>query len=271
MEILEGETGDPDVNTLIELAPTDLALALGMMAIAIGLSAWQGLGLELSLAIATGRTLVQLLVVGYLLAVVFTWKNPWAILAVLAVMLTIAAIETRNRVGKKIPNLLPLAWGSIFVSTALTLSYTNLLVIRPETWYEPQYAIPLGGIVLGNAMNGAAIAGERLARTIQSSRQEIETHLCLGATPRQAIAQYRKEAIRAGLIPTINAMMVVGIVTLPGIITGQLLSGVAPLEAASYQILIMFMLAFATLITTLLMTQGLYRQFFNPAAQLTLR
>ena len=258
------------MDSLIQLGPLDLALALGMIAIAIGLSAWQGLGLELSLAIAAGRTILQLTVVGFLLEFVFAWKNPVAILAVLTVMLTIAAIEARNRIGKKIAFILPLVWGSIFVSTALTLSYINLLIVQPETWYDPRYVIPLTGIVLGNAMNGAALAGERLVRSIQTSRQEIETHLCLGASPQQAIAGYRKDALKAGLIPTINAMMVVGIVTLPGIITGQLLSGVSPLEAASYQILIMFMLAFATLITTLLITQGLYRQFFNEAAQLIL-
>jgi putative ABC transport system permease protein len=120
-------------------------------------------------------------------------------------------------------------------------------------------------------MNGAAIAGERLVSTINASQLEIETHLSLGATPQQAVAQYRKDAIRAGLIPTLNQMMVVGVVTLPGIITGQLLSGVNPLDAASYQILIMFMLAFANLVTTVLVTQGLYRQFFNQAAQLQIR
>lgn len=258
------------MNTLIQLQPIDLILALGLMAIAIGLSAWQGLGLEWNLAVATARTVGQLLVVGYLLAFIFSWRNVWAILAVVAVMITIAAIESRNRVSKKIPRLLPLLWGSIFISTLLTISYVNLLVLRPQVWYEPQYLIPLAGIVLGNAMNAAAIAGERLVRSLQTNQNEIETHLCLGATPQQAVAHYRHDAIKAGLIPTINSMMVVGIVTLPGIITGQLLSGVSPLEAASYQILIMFMLAFATLITTLLVTTGIYRQFFNQAAQLKL-
>lgn len=253
---------------LMRLDILDLVLGLGLMAIAIGLSAWQRLGLELSLAIATGRTVLQLLGVGYLLAFIFALNNPWAVLAVLTVMLTIAAIVARNRIGKKYPALLPLVWGSILVSTALTLGYTNLLIIQPPTWYEPQYLIPLAGIVLGNAMNGAAIAGERLVTTINTSRLEIETHLSLGATPEQAVAQYRKDAIKAGLIPTLNQMMVVGIVTLPGIITGQLLSGVNPLDASSYQILIMFMLAFANLVTTLLVTEGLCRQFFNSAAQL---
>ena len=253
---------------LIKLDLLDLVLALGMMGLAIGLSAWQQLGMEWTLAIATGRTLLQLLVVGYILAFIFALDNPWAVLAILLVMVSIAAIVARNRISKKIPRVLPLVWGSIFISTALTLSYTTLLIIQPNSWYEPQYLIPIGGIILGNSMNGAAIAGERLVSTINASHLEIETHLSLGATPQQAVNKYRTEAITAGLIPTINAMMVVGIVTLPGIITGQLLSGIEPLDAASYQILVMFMLTFANLITALLVTQGLCRQFFNSAAQL---
>jgi len=259
------------VGNLIRLDLGDLILALGLMAIAIGLSAWERLGLEWSLAIAAARTVLQLLIVGYLLAFIFALDNPGAVLAVLAVMLTIAAVVARNRISKKIPQLLPLVWVSMLASTALTLSYTNFLVIQPQSWYEPQYLIPLAGIVLGNAMNGAAIAGERLVSIVNASKLEIETHLSLGATPQQAVAQYRKESIRAGLIPNLNQMMVVGIVVLPGIITGQLLSGVNPLDAASYQILIMFMLAFANLVTALLVTQGLCLQFFNSAAQLQSR
>jgi len=255
---------------LIELDPLDLVWALGMMAIAIGLSSWQKLGLELQLAIATGRTVIQLLVVGYVLAVIFALNSPLPVLGVLLVMLTIATITARHRIGKKIPRLVPVVFASMFFSTALTLSYTNLLIIQPKTWYEPQYLIPLAGIVLGNVMNGAAIAGERLVSTITSSRLEIETHLSLGATPQQAVATYRKDAIRAGLIPTLNQMAIVGIVTLPGMITGQLLSGVDPRNAASYQILILFMIASANLIATVLVTQGLTRQFFNAQAQLKL-
>ncbi len=258
------------MNSLIKLDLTDLAWGLGMIAIAIGLSSWQKLGLEIPLAHATLRTVVQLLGVGYVLAAIFALNNPIAVLAIIMVMLAIATITARNRIGKKIPQLLPVIFGSIFFSTALTLSYTNLLIIQPETWYQPQYLIPLAGIVLGSAMNGAAIAGERLVSTIISSRLEIETHLSLGAMPQQAVAGYRKDAIRAGLIPILNQMMVVGVVTLPGMITGQLLSGINPLEAASYQILIMFMLAFANLLTSVLVTRGLTRQFFNAQAQLEL-
>jgi putative ABC transport system permease protein len=257
------------VNELIQLDPIRLSWALGLMVIAIALSAWQRLGLEWNLAIATGRTVVQLLFVGYFLTIVFAWHNPWAVLAVIAVMLTIATIVARNRISQKVPSLLPLVGGAILIGTALTLSYVNLLILRPETWYEPQYLIPLAGILLGNAMNAAALSGERLVSTLNSSQLEIETHLSLGATPQQAIAQYRRDAVKAGLIPTLNSMMVVGVVTLPGIITGQLLSGVDPFNAALYQMLIMFLLAFATLVTTLLVTEGIYRQFFSEALQFT--
>ena len=259
------------MEDLIQLDVVDLVLALGMIAIAIGLSAWEQLGLELSLALASARTILQLLVLGYLLAFVFAFDNPWAVMVFLAIMLTIAAVIARNQISKKYPTLLPLVWVSILISTVLTLSYTNLLIIQPQKWYEAQYLIPLAGIGIGNAMNTAAIAGERLVSTINASQLEIETHLSLGATPQQAVTQYRKDAIKVGLISTLNSMMLVGLVTLPGIMTGQLLSGINPLDAASYQILIMFMLAFGNVITTLLVTYGLCRQFFNSVAQLLIK
>ncbi|MDJ0553318.1 MAG: iron export ABC transporter permease subunit FetB [Microcoleaceae cyanobacterium MO_207.B10] len=253
---------------MIQLTIPDIAMALGLMAIAIGLSAWQKLGLEWQLLIATVRTIVQLIFIGYVLSIVFATKQPWLVIGILAVMLTVASVVARNRISKKIPRLLPLVWGSILTSTVLSISYTNLLVIRPDSWYEPQYLIPLVGIVLGNAMNAAAIAGERLVSTINSSPVEIETFLSLGATPQQAVTKYRKDAVRAALIPTLNSMMVIGIVTLPGILTGQLLTGVNPLDAVAYQMLIMFLLAFANLVTSLLVTYSLCRQFFNQDAQL---
>jgi putative ABC transport system permease protein len=256
------------VQELIKLDFVDLAIAIGLMAIAIGVSAWEKLGLELNLALATGRTILQLLVLGYILDFILALDNAWAVLAILVIMLTITAIVARNRISPKIPYVLPLVWGAIFISTTVTVLYTNLLIVQPNRWYEPQYMIPFAGIVLGNAMNAAAIAGERLVSTINSSHLEIETHLSLGATPEQAVSQYRKDAIRAALIPTLNQMILIGMVAIPGITTGQLLAGVKPLDAVSYEILIMFMVAFANLLTTVLVTKGLCRQFFNSVAQL---
>jgi len=255
------------VEETIQLDLVRLGWALGLMAIALALSLWQNLGLEWKLGIATGRTIVQLLLVGYVLAIVFSLESPWLVLTIILVMITTATLVARNRISRKVPRLLPLLGGILFLTTALTLAYVNVLVIRPQPWFDPQYLIPLAGILLGNAMNAAAIAGERLVTRLNSSQVEIETHLSLGATPAQATRQYRNEAIQASLIPILNAMTVVGIVTLPGIITGQILAGADPLNAALYQMLIMFMLAFVDLLAAVLVTQGIYRQFFNGAAQ----
>ncbi|MDB9371872.1 ABC transporter permease [Nodularia sphaerocarpa] len=256
------------MQDLIKLDFVDLAIAVGLMAIAIGLSAWEKLGLELNLAIATGRTILQLLVLGYVLDFIFALDNVWGVLAILAVILTITAIVAKNRISPKIPLVLPLVWGAILISTVFTVVYANFLIIQPDRWYEPRYVIPLAGIVLGNAMNASAIAGERLVSTMNAQYVEIETHLSLGATPQQAVTQYRKEAIRAAFLPTLNQMMLMGMVAIPGITTGQLIAGIRPIDAVSYEILIIFMVAASNLLTTILVTRGLYRQFFNSAAQL---
>jgi len=253
---------------VVEPSLVGMLWAVGMMAIAIALSSWQGLGLAKTLAIATGRTLVQLLAVGVFLAFIFATRSPLAVMAVLLGMVTIAAFVARNRIDRELPRLLQWVWLAIFVSGVTTMTYVSIFVIRLDTWYDPRYLIPLTGIVLGNAMTASSIAGERLVNALRNNRTEIETHLSLGATPTQAVAAYRQAAIKAGLIPTINAMMVVGLVTLPGAITGQILAGADPLIAAIYQILIMFMLALATLIASLVVTYGIMQQFFTPAMQL---
>lgn len=257
------------MDNYIQLSLVDLAIAAGMAAIAIAIAAWQQLGLTWQLSLATARTTIQLLVLGTVLQVVFTWRHPLILLGVLLVMLSIASVVARNRIQRKIPGLIGLVWGAIALSTAFTLIYINTFVLRrSDTWSNPQYLIPLGGMMLGNAMNAAAIAGERFVSTVERHQLDIETHLCLGATPQQALSAYRKDAIRAGTISIINSMMVVGLVTLPGIVTGQLLSGANPLDAAAYQMLIMFAIAFTDFVATSVLVAGLGRRMFNAAAQL---
>ncbi|MDJ0742084.1 MAG: iron export ABC transporter permease subunit FetB [Xenococcaceae cyanobacterium MO_167.B27] len=256
------------MNSAIELDSFDLALALGIMGMTIALSLWQNLGLGKQLALGTGRSLLQLLVVGYVLDLVFALDNWLAVIGIIIVMSSIAAIVARNRIDRKIKGILPLVWLSLVSSTSLTLSYIILLIIQPPRWYEAQYLIPLAGMILGQAMNAAALAGDRLVKAIQQHRLEIETRLSLGATPKQAIFGYQKEAIRTGLIPIVNNMMVVGLVSLPGMLTGQVIAGSDPLNAASYQILIIFAIVCTNLMATLLVTETLYRQFFNREMQL---
>ena len=256
------------MNNVIELDVIDLALALGIIGIAIALSLWQKLGLETKFMFGAGRALLQLLIVGYVLDLVFALHNWFAVLIVLLFMLSVAAITARNRIDKQRLGLLPIVWLSLIASTGLTVAYIIVAIVQPPVWYEPQYLIPLTGMLLGNAMNSASLAGDRLINAIKQNYREIETHLCLGATPKQAIFNYQKEAIRTGLIPTLNTMMVVGLVTLPGMFTGQVLAGTDPLNAASYQILILFAIALTNLIATFLITESLYRRFFNQNLQL---
>lgn len=256
------------MNDIIQLNPSDLGLALGLIGAAIALSRLSKIELEGQLLIAAGRAILQLLVVGYVLALIFALNNPLAVLGLLGIMITIASIVAKNRINQKIKGLFPIVSGSLLISTFLTLSYVLALIIQPDRWYDPQYLIPLTGMILGNAMNSASLAGERLSSMIEQNRLSVETHLCLGATPKQAISSYQKDAIRASLIPTLNQMMIVGLVSLPGMFTGQVLAGGDPLNAASYQILILFMIAFTNLLTAILVTEGVYRRFFNPNAQL---
>jgi putative ABC transport system permease protein len=245
--------------TGMEIDGLQIGAAIGLVAVAIALSVWQKLGLEKSLAIAIGRSVIQLLVVGYLLEAVFAFGNPFFVLLVVAVMVAIATVVARNQISEKMPRLLPIVGGSILFSTVVTVGAVNLLILRPVPWYEPQNLIPLAGILVGNTMNAATIAGDRFVSAIESRQLEIETHLSLGATRQQATRQYRRDAIRAGVMPTINTMLVAGVVTLPGVFTGQILAGASPLMAAGYQILILLMLAIGGLITTILVVNGIDR------------
>ncbi len=256
---------------IIQLDFFDLLWAWGIILLAVALSRWQNLGLEGQFLLASLRALFQLMFIGYLLEFIFALDNAIAVIIIILVMMTIASIVARSRISKKIAGLLQIVWGALFISASLVVSYSIILIIQPQQWYDPQYLIPLVGMILGNTLNGASLSGERLVSMIKNNRLEIETHLSLGATPKQAIFQYRQEAIKVGVIPILNSMMIVGMVSLPGMFTGQVLAGNNPLDAASYQILILFMIAFANVVTVWLITEGVYRSFFNPQQQLILK
>lgn len=156
------------MQNFIELDMKDLILSLGLIALTILLAQWQNLKLTNQILIGTGRAILQLTILGYVLDLIFALDSPWAVMALLLTMTTIAAVVSKNRIGEEqINQLFPLMWGSIFISVALALGYTIVLIVQPEKWYDPQYLIPLTGMVLGNAMNSASLAGERLASEIK--------------------------------------------------------------------------------------------------------
>jgi putative ABC transport system permease protein len=202
-------------------------LAIGLLPAVVVLVIIYRWKLELRTAVgALVRMLVQLFAVGYVLVYIFQTDNPWLILAVLVVMLSAASWIALGPVRKQ-PNLYTKAWLSIAVGGGFTLALITQGVLRLEPWFAPRFIIPLGGMIFANAMNAISISAERFYA--ETSR---------GAEYSAA----RQAAVRTALIPLTNSLFAVGIVSLPGMMTGQILSGVDPLVAATYQIMVMGMI-----------------------------
>ena len=146
-----------------------------------------------------------------------------------------------------------------------SLALFVLVGVRP--WYSPQYAVPLLGMILGNTLTGISLGLDRLGGELAARRAQVEALLALGATRWEAARCPIQEAVRTGLIPILNSMMVVGIVSLPGMMTGQILAGASPLEAVKYQIVIMFLIASGTALGTVSVVLLSYRRLFNSSHQ----
>lgn len=238
----------------------------------IGLATSLRLGLSRTLVIAAVRTTAQLLLVGLVLEAVFSQAQlSWTLLIAL-VMMTVATWEILARQKRKLKG----GWGfaisgfSLFVSSFLITLLALLMVIEADPWYTPQYAIPLLGMLLGNTMNGIALGMDRLVQTSWQQRAVIEQRLMLGQPAGEAIREITRDSMRAGMIPIINAMAAAGIVSLPGMMTGQILAGTPPVEAVKYQILIMFMITAGTGFGVISVLYLLSRRMFDLRERLRL-
>jgi putative ABC transport system permease protein len=246
----------------------DIAWAFGLIAISIGLLQWQRVGLAGQIALAAARSILQLLVMGFGLQVIWQLNNPLVTVGGICGLAIGNSIAASNRISDRVKNLLPIVGGAIFTGLIVAVGYTILVVIKPTSWHQPQYLLAVSGICLGYLLNNTAVAGERLIGEIDRHQAEIETRLSLGATPAQSIAPYRQTAIRSALLPTIDTLMVSGLVTIPGFLTGALLGNVQPVNAAGYQIIILFTVMASNTIATLLVTGAIANRYFNQYAQL---
>lgn len=240
-----------------------LGLSLGFVGLAAIVSRYQELGLEKELAVGVVRTFIQLMIVGYVLSYVFASQRLLYTVLMLGLMISVAAVNAAKR-GKGIPGALRIVLLGIVISEGLSLILLLLIGI-PGT---PQYIIPLSGMIIGNAMVASGVTLNRLYSEFDLRRGEVELALSLGAVPKKASLSVVKAAVKAGMIPTIDSMKTVGLVQLPGMMTGQILAGADPLQAVRYQILVMFMLSGATAITSLCVVLQGYRRFFTADAQL---
>jgi len=250
----------------IALSPADLLIAASLLLIT-GFLSWRlQLGVESRLLIAAARSTAQLLLLGLILHYLFSTQSGWLIFLVTTVMLAVAGYEVRARQTRKLRGW----WGygtgtlSMLLSSVIIALLSVNVLLQPTPWYHPQYLIPLLGMLLGNTMTGIAVAMDTLGRDAWSRQGEIEGRLMLGHTAAEAIADIRRSALRAGLIPIINAMTTAGVVSLPGMMTGQILAGGDPMEAAKYQLMILFLIAAGTALgaasAVLIMSRRLFDQ-----------
>lgn len=258
---------------LIELTTLDLSLA-AILVIMLGLLSWKmQLAISRQLYIAATRTTVQLLLIGLVLKALFASTSILFILVIAMIMISVAGWEILSRQKRKLKGWwgFGISTGSLFVSSFLVTVLCLQVVIQADPWYSPQYAIPLLGMLLGNTMTGIALGIDRLVQTSWQQRPVIEQRLMLGETAREAIADIRKEAMRAGMIPIINSMAAAGLVSLPGMMTGQILAGAPPVEAVKYQILIMFMITAGTGFGVVSVLWLLSRRMFDERERLCFR
>jgi putative ABC transport system permease protein len=253
---------------VIQLSAWDLSLAAGLVLVAGVISLAFRLGLEQRLVIAAVRTVVQLLFIGYVLKYVFRLEHPALIGGVMLVMLVAASRAAVQRPSRAFPGIAWRAFGTLVLTATVTSVLVTGVVVRAEPWYRPQYLIPLLGMILGNGLVGISLCIDYLLEFLVERRREIEMELALGANRWEAARDSMREAIRRGMIPIISSMMVVGIVSLPGMMTGQILAGSDPVDAVKYQIVVMFMIAGATSSACMLVAGLIYRRLFNERHQL---
>ncbi|MFQ6614393.1 MAG: iron export ABC transporter permease subunit FetB, partial [Fidelibacterota bacterium] len=174
----------------------------------------------------------------------------------------------RQKASLKIPRYFWIITGVFLVTVTLVLGSILKFILHVEPWYYPYAMIPIAGMIIGNALNTTSLTVNRFEGELEHREAEIEMLLSLGAPPRAAIHDALRESVKAALLPTVNSMMMVGLVQLPGVMTGQILSGIDPLIAVRYQIMIMYMWVTASTMTNILVLALVYRQFFTPRQQL---
>jgi len=249
---------------MISLSAVDLSIAAVLVVVLAILGLKLQLGVTKQLLIAAVRTTVQLLLIGYILKFLFDNVHLGYLAVISVVMLMFAGREVMARQTHPYKGLWGFGMGtlSMFLSTFMVTLLALTVIINNDPWYTPQYAIPLLGMMLGNTMTGIALGLERLTQAAREQQNNIEARLMLGHSGHEAITDIRKQSMRYGMIPIINSMAAAGLVSLPGMMTGQILAGSPPLEAVKYQILIMFLIASGTGFGTVIaVVMGSHRLF----------
>ena len=255
---------------VIELSAGQLAAAALLVIALAATTVLARLGVGRVMLVAAARTAIQLTLVGLVLEALFAVATlPWIALMAL-VMLLVAGHEVTARQSRRLTG----GWGfgigtlTMFISSFSVTVLTLVFIVGPEPWYAPRYAIPLLGMLLGNTMTGVALSLDRLTDAVWRQRALIESRLMLGQPWQEAVGDARRDAMRSGMMPIINAMAAAGVVSLPGMMTGQILAGTSPVLAVKYQILIMFAITAGSGFGTVAAVLGASRRLFDERERL---
>ncbi len=233
------------IATVVELSVLDLGMAAALVvALAVLTAVWK-LGVAQTMLVAATRLVVQLSLVGLILKWVFERESILWVVLISLVMLAVAGREVWVRPKRRLrgPWGFGIGTGAMFISSFAVSVFGLAAIVQADPWWRPQYAIPILGMLLGNTMTAVALCIDRLTASAWDQREVIEARLMLGETGHAAISELTRDALRSGLMPVINSMAVAGVVSLPGMMTGQILAGNDPADAVRYQILIWFLIA----------------------------
>lgn len=244
--------------------PFSLLISSSLVAVALFFSYSQKLKLEKEIIVGVFRAVLQLVIVGYLLNYIFGLKNP-IFTTLLLLFMTFNASYNAAKRGKRIKNGFLISFLSISIGALITLS---ILAFSGTIKYEPYQIIPVGGMIISNAMVALGLCYRQLTSDFKNKREEVETKLSLGADILLSSMEIIRDSIKVGMLPTIDFAKTLGIVSLPGMMTGLILAGTSPIEAVKYQIMVTFMMLSTTSISSFIACYLSYKGFFNERKQL---
>lgn len=251
-----------DASTIAQISTVDLGIALLLMGAVTLLAHKLELGVSRRILVSTVRAFIQLLALGLVLRWVFVNQSWWLITLIIVSMLVAGTQIALSRTQSTMKGL----WFEVFVTLTLSMVIVVVLVVQvivaPDPWYDARIMLSLVGMILGNGVAAVAVALDRLLSDMDSRTDEIFAMVALGATPREAAMPSIRQSVSAGLIPTISTMSAAGIVTIPGMMAGQIIAGADPVTAATYQILVLVMISAVTILADILIILFTYRKRF---------
>jgi putative ABC transport system permease protein len=252
------------VSTSIHVSLGEVVATLALVALAAAVSFWRKADLERDIGIATLRSFIQLTAIGYVIKLIFEADTLWLVFALLSVMVVFGALTARGR-AKKVQG----AFWPLLIALAMAGATTLGLVVALGVFEATaRYLVPVGGMVIGNAMTASAVALNRLGDEMADSRDRIEATLALGATAQQAAQPTVRRALRSGMITLVDSTKTTGLIFFPGTMVGMLLAGADPTDAVRLQLILLYTLLGSVAIAGLVATTLAYRNFFTPAQQL---